>query len=71
MAGHIPRNNDRIFAADKSYADDALEIWGNSVLECELARLKPAHTILTYAYTGTLTPAVWDVGVWDRDVWAA
>ena len=27
--------------------------WGFTVLECEMQRIKPAHTILRFAYTGT------------------
>ncbi len=26
--------------------------WGGTVLECEMDRLKPAHTVLTFAFTG-------------------
>jgi len=38
------------FAADVSYADDALATWGNAVLECEITARAPAHTIVLFAY---------------------
>lgn len=38
------------FSAGKSAAGEALAIWQNQVLECELRRVKPAHTILQFNY---------------------
>ena len=32
---------------------ERFQTWGSSVLECEMQRIKPAHTILRFAYTGT------------------
>lgn len=38
------------FSADQSYADDALAVWGNAVLECEITARVPAHTSVLFAY---------------------
>jgi uncharacterized protein YmfQ (DUF2313 family) len=38
------------FSAGISSADEPLASWGNSVLECELNEIKPAHTILNFTY---------------------
>jgi uncharacterized protein YmfQ (DUF2313 family) len=38
------------FSAGISSADEPLALWGNSVLECELNEIKPAHTILNFTY---------------------
>ena len=38
------------FAADESFADEPLSTWGNLSLECVLNRIRPAHTILIFAY---------------------
>jgi uncharacterized protein YmfQ (DUF2313 family) len=37
--------------------------WGNTVLQCELNRLKPAHTVLIFAYTATVEQFVLDLNV--------
>lgn len=34
-----------------STADDPLAAWGNSLLECVINRLKPAHTTVLFSYT--------------------
>lgn len=43
-----------MFRAGISAADEALETWGNTVLNCELAFISPAHTVMTVSYVGTL-----------------
>lgn len=51
------------FSADLSAADEPLATYGNTVLECELRAIAPAHTTLTFAYvSGT---GVWDGFTWD------
>lgn len=58
------------FRAGQSAAGERLRVWGNRVLECLLGALKPAHTILLFAYVGVTW---WDAGatLWDADatVW--
>jgi uncharacterized protein YmfQ (DUF2313 family) len=51
------------FAASVSAAGEPLRNWGNSLLECTLNAIKPAHTVLLFAYVATL----WDQGasIWD------
>jgi uncharacterized protein YmfQ (DUF2313 family) len=39
------------FTASASVAGDPLATWGNELLECELEALKPAHTVIIFAYT--------------------
>lgn len=39
------------FRANQSVANDPLQYFGNRALECLLNRIKPAHTILQFAYT--------------------
>lgn len=34
-----------------STVDDPLAVWGNSLLECVVNRLRPAHTTVLYSYT--------------------
>jgi len=34
-----------------SGVDEALASWGNALLECAISRLKPAHTLVQFAYT--------------------
>lgn len=59
-------------AADASFADDPLLTTGGEVLECELNRLKPAHTVLIFNFTGPLVAAGWDTDPgWDAAGWAA
>lgn len=38
------------FRAGQSAAGEPLRSWGNDSLECKLNQLKPAHTILLFAY---------------------
>jgi uncharacterized protein YmfQ (DUF2313 family) len=38
------------FRVGHSAMGDALETWGNAVLQCELNEIKPAHTILQFIY---------------------
>lgn len=38
------------FRAGRSAAGEPLRSWGNDALECKLNQLKPAHTILLFAY---------------------
>jgi uncharacterized protein YmfQ (DUF2313 family) len=40
------------FKAGRSRANDPLRSWGNQQLECLLNRVKPAHTVLEFAYGG-------------------
>lgn len=40
------------FLAGAGAAGEPLRTWGNEQLECTLSRLKPAHTILQFAYGG-------------------
>lgn len=40
----------RYFEADGSFADEPLEVFGNDALECVINALKPAHTIVLFAY---------------------
>ena len=42
---------------------------GSDVLQCEMRRLAPAHTVLLFAFTGVT--ARWEQGGWDVDTWAA
>lgn len=39
------------FRTGISGAGEYLASWGNTVLQCELQKLKPAHTILIFSYT--------------------
>jgi uncharacterized protein YmfQ (DUF2313 family) len=60
------------FLAGASTAGEPLRQWGNKMLECLLDPLKPAHTILQFAYVSSLWDAGasnWDYGqsVWDED----
>lgn len=54
------------FTASTSVAGDPLATWGNELLECELNRVKPAHTNLNFSYI--LEYSIWDAGgsIWDR-----
>ncbi len=61
------------FRARQSTAGEALRRWGNRLLECVLDMLKPAHTILQFAYRWVSywdeRHSTWDEGasVWDTD----
>ena len=54
-----------------SVAGEPLRSWGNNLLECTMERIKPAHTVLIFAYVNTW----WDEGAssWDNgnSVWDA
>lgn len=55
----------KYFSADESYADEPLETWASRVLQCELLRLAPAHSILMFSYVTALPVATWDdTGGW-------
>ncbi|EHM03452.1 hypothetical protein HMPREF9946_00100 [Acetobacteraceae bacterium AT-5844] len=47
---HAPETTVLDFLADASCADEPLAIWGNEALQCALSRLRPAHTVLQFAY---------------------
>jgi len=67
------------FRASQSQAGDPLARWGNELLECTIAALKPAHTGVIYSYgRGLPRPphrAYWDTSIggsfWDggASVW--
>lgn len=40
------------FRAGQSSAGEPLRAWGNDTLECKINQLKPAHTIVLFAYGG-------------------
>lgn len=40
------------FKAGLSVAGDPLRDWGNEILECVITKLKPAHTLVQFAYGG-------------------
>lgn len=52
---NAPPNTITFFRAGQSAADEPLESWGNSVLECELEMIKPAHTLLTVTFAELVT----------------
>jgi uncharacterized protein YmfQ (DUF2313 family) len=60
------------FRAGRSTAGEALRRWGNRMLECVIDPLKPAHTILQFAYRIGVPwdggDSVWDGGesIWDE-----
>lgn len=45
-----PETTINYFRAGQSRAGEPLATWGNDSLECRLRQLKPAHTILQFAY---------------------
>lgn len=47
---HAPAVTVIAFRAGRSAAGEPLRSWGNDALECRLTQLKPAHTILLFAY---------------------
>jgi uncharacterized protein YmfQ (DUF2313 family) len=59
------------FRAGQNTAGDPLATWGNKLLECMFEALKPAHTVIVFAYT--LAASEWDESgsLWDRgdSVW--
>ena len=60
------------FRTGDASAGERLRWWGNSMLECAVARIKPAHTVVDIAYA---QPSVWDAGAttWDSNlsIWDA
>lgn len=38
------------FRAGRSFAGEPLRAWGNDILECKFNQIKPAHTVLQFAY---------------------
>lgn len=56
------------FAADVSFADDPLASWGSHEAECTIRRIAPAHTVLSFAYSGGASGAALGEFVLDRDV---
>jgi uncharacterized protein YmfQ (DUF2313 family) len=46
-----PLDTVTFFRAGHGAAGEPLAVWGNAVLECELKRLSPAHTLLLFAYS--------------------
>lgn len=47
---NAPEETVTYFAAGEGSAGDPLASWGNELLECVINRLKPAHTIVIFAY---------------------
>lgn len=47
---NAPLNTVTYFTAGQAAAGQALESWGNAVLQCELMSIKPAHTYLNFGY---------------------
>lgn len=47
---NAPEETVRAFTAGSGAAGEALRSWGNELLECVIGRLKPAHTIVQFAY---------------------
>ncbi|WP_099071043.1 putative phage tail protein [Nostoc linckia] len=45
-----PTQSITYFEADRSGADEPLAYWGNTLLECVIERLKPAHTVVIFSY---------------------
>lgn len=48
---NAPLNTVSYFRAGHSRAGEPLASWGNTVLECELNALDPAHTVVQFAYS--------------------
>ena len=59
------------FRAGSNRAGERLTTWGNNVLECEMERLKPAHTVLGFAYSGTPATAALGSFILGRDILAS
>lgn len=47
---NAPEESVTYFEAGNGSAGDPLASWGNELLECVINRLKPAHTIVIFAY---------------------
>ena len=57
-----PETTQRFFRAGESAAGEPLSLFGNEILECAIERLKPAHTIVHFAYVPLvdgLSPLLW------------
>ncbi|HEY1035537.1 MAG TPA: putative phage tail protein [Pseudoxanthomonas sp.] len=48
-----PEETITYFRAGVSAAGEPLAYWGNDALECRIRKLKPAHTIVLFAYGGS------------------
>lgn len=48
---NAPLNTVTPFRAGNAVAGDAINAWGNKLLECVLSRFKPAHTTVIFAYS--------------------
>lgn len=59
---HTPEFSVHYFLVGTDTAGNPLASWGDTILQCELQRIKPGHTILffTYAYGGAGSPFVLD-----------
>lgn len=51
LAFNAPLNTITWFSAGLSAAGEPLAAWGNAVLECELRRIAPAHTVPLFDYS--------------------
>lgn len=47
---NAPAETVTYFSMGQAYMGQALESWGNAVLQCELSEIKPAHTVLIFTY---------------------
>lgn len=47
---NAPETTIRYFRAGQSVAGERLRTWGNTLLECAISRVKPAHTHVIFAY---------------------
>jgi uncharacterized protein YmfQ (DUF2313 family) len=50
-AVNAPLNTVTYFRPGVSAAGEALASWGNAVLECEVQKLAPAHTLPIFIYS--------------------
>lgn len=50
---NAPEETVQYFRSGQSSSGDALAEWGNELLECVISRLKPAHTVLHFGYSGS------------------
>jgi uncharacterized protein YmfQ (DUF2313 family) len=65
------------FRTGQSVTREPLRLWGNSMLECLIRPLAPAHTIVQFAYQqgwsiwdDPANPSIWDDGnsIWDQTI---
>lgn len=47
---NAPEETVKYFNAGEGNAGEPLATWGNTLLECVISRLKPAHTVVLFAY---------------------